>query len=138
MRAAIIAAGVVVNVIEIVALTDWPGAVAAGAAGPGWLYDGTSFTPPAPHAVVPEQVTRWQAMQQMLATPSQVHPAPATLLSDVQAIVAATGGAMALAWANQQYLYRNGPFVTPALMAQVGLASADVDALFIAATALPP
>jgi hypothetical protein len=122
--------------------------VLTGAGGTLWTYEITedqttavltrvdAAPPPAPPAV-PPQVTRWQAMQQMLATPSKVNPAPATLLTDVQTIVAATGGAMALAWANQQYLYRNGPFLTPALMSQVGLASADVDAMFIAAALLP-
>lgn len=87
---------------------------------------------------VPSQVTRYQAMQVMAMTPSKVHPPPATLFADVQAIVTATGGAMQLAWANQMYLYRNGPFLTPTLMAAVGLTSADVDRLFVAAVSLPP
>jgi hypothetical protein len=91
-----------------------------------------------PPPVVPAQISRWQAMQIMLATPSKVNAAPATLLSDVQAIVATTGGVMSLAWANQQFLYRHGPFLSPTLMAAVGLTDADVDALFIAAETLPP
>ena len=87
---------------------------------------------------VPAQITRWQAMQVMASTPSRVHASPATLLTDVQAIVTATGGLMQLAWVNQLYLYRNGPFLTPALMAAVGLNPADVDRLFVAAVSLPP
>ena len=53
---------------------------------------------------VPDKVTRWQAYSIMLATPSFVHSSPATLFSDVQAIVTATGGALQLAWQNQGQL----------------------------------
>lgn len=48
-RFAIIKNGVVVNTVlstpEFAAKQQW---VACGAAGPGWLYDGQTFTPPAP------------------------------------------------------------------------------------------
>jgi hypothetical protein len=134
MRGAIIAEGVVVNVVELNALSDYPGAVDAAGAGPGWLYNGTVFTPPVPS--VPSQVTRWQAMQQMLVTPSAVHPTPATLFSDLQALVTATGGTMLLAWQNQQFVYRAGPFIA-GVMAPLGLTNAALDALFIAAETLP-
>lgn len=99
-----------------------------------WLAAGNVLD----NAIVPSQITRWQAWQIMLATPSFKNPSPATLFGDVQAIVTATGGTMQYAWANQQYLYRHGPFLTPALMAAVGVTSAQLDALFIAAQSLPP
>jgi hypothetical protein len=86
---------------------------------------------------VPPQVTRWQAYAVMLQTPSAIHPAPATLFSDVLAIVQATGGTMALAWANQGFVYRNGTFLH-AVAAQLNLSDATLDALFTAAAAIPP
>lgn len=102
-----------------------------------WLADGNTPDPYVPPPVaVPSQVTRWQAMQVMLATSSKLHPAPATLFADVQALVTATGGAMLMAWQNQQFLLRHGPFVPP-LTAAMGLTDAEVDALFIAALAYP-
>jgi hypothetical protein len=48
MRAAIIADGVVTNVIEVEALADWPGAIDAEGAGIGWTWDGTTLAPPPP------------------------------------------------------------------------------------------
>ena len=51
MRLAQIEDGVVVNVIEVdpAALPDWAeGWPEAGAAGPGWSWDGEVFTPPPP------------------------------------------------------------------------------------------
>jgi hypothetical protein len=86
---------------------------------------------------VPPQVTRWQAYSVMLATPSTVHPPPATLFSDVQAIAQATGGTVLLAWANQGYVYRHGPFVA-SIAAQLNLTDDRLDALFTAAAAIPP
>jgi hypothetical protein len=103
-----------------------------------WLgAPNTPDAPPAPAAVVPASVTRWQAMQQMLATPSLVHAAPATVFSDVQAAVTATGGSVLLAWQNQAYVYRNGPFVA-GIATPLGLTPAILDSLFIAAAQLPP
>jgi hypothetical protein len=103
-----------------------------------WTADGNTPTPaPIPPVVVPASVTRWQAMQQMLATPSLVHAAPATVFSDVQAAVTATGGSVLLAWQNQAYVYRNGPFVA-GIATPLGLTPAILDSLFIAAALLPP
>jgi hypothetical protein len=55
MRAAIIEAGVVSNIIEVERLEDWPDAVDAGPAGPGWTYVDGVFSPPA-SPPAPEQV----------------------------------------------------------------------------------
>jgi hypothetical protein len=119
---------------------DWMTYIGEPPTGDTLGTDGTNpiwVLAPVPVPPVPAQVTRWQAMQIMAATPSAISPAPATLLDDVEGIVGATGGAMALAWVNQLYLYRNGPFV-PALMTHVGFSSDQVDAMFIAAEQLPP
>jgi hypothetical protein len=86
---------------------------------------------------VPPQVTRWQAYAVMLQTPSTIHPAPATLFSDVLAIVQAAGGTMALAWQNQGFVYRHGPFLQT-VATQLNLSDARLDALFIAAAVIPP
>jgi hypothetical protein len=137
MQGAIVSGGIVVNVIELDALSDWPGAVDATGGGIGWSYANGVFTaPPPPAPVVPSQVTRWQAMQQMLATPSFVHATPATVFSDLQAVVTATGGTMLLAWQNQQFVYRHGPFIV-GVMTPLGLTDAALDALFTAAAGLP-
>jgi hypothetical protein len=138
MRGAVVdGTGLVTNVIELNQLSDWPGAIDAGSAGIGWSYANGTFTaPPPPAPVVPAQVTRWQAMQQMLATPSFVHASPATVFSDMQTLVTTTGGTMLLAWQNQQFVYRNGPFIA-GVMAPLGLTSAALDTLFIAAALLP-
>lgn len=53
MRAAIINAGVVVNVVELDNLLQLPGAVACPDGSPGDLFDGTTFTkPPKPIATL--------------------------------------------------------------------------------------
>jgi len=47
MQAAIVENGIVTNVLEVVQLSDWPGAIALPAgAGIGWLYSGGVFLPP--------------------------------------------------------------------------------------------
>ena len=60
--------------------------------------------PAAPVIIVPQQVTRWQAWSQMMLTSSFINPPPATVFTDVQAIVQATGGPLLLAWQNQGYV----------------------------------
>lgn len=94
---------------------------------------------PSDHVVpvaVPQRITRWQAYSQMLATPSFINPSPATLFSDVQAIVTATGGVLQLAWENQGFMYRHGSFILR-LATSLGLTSDILDKLFIAAASLP-
>jgi hypothetical protein len=102
-----------------------------------WHNAGNVADPvPVPPATVPAQVTRWQAYQQMLVTASAIHPAPATLFTDIQTIAATTGGRLLLAWQNQEFVYRHGPFVTQ-LKPQLGLTDDGLDALFTAAALLP-
>lgn len=87
---------------------------------------------PVPTIPVPQTVSRYQAMAAMSQTPSATNPAPATLLSDVTAAVTAAGGLVLLAWQNTSSFDRNGQFVTQ-IGAQLGLTSAQLDQLFIAA-----
>lgn len=103
---------------------------------PGWSaseHNGVwSFAaPPAPQPVVPQIVSRYQAMAALFETPSPAH-AGQTLLDDVQAAVTAAGGLALLAWQNANIFERHGVFITQ-LAPQLGLSDAQVDALFVAA-----
>lgn len=64
MRAAIVVNGVVTNIIEVESLTDWPGAIDAGNAGPGWTFAGGVFTPPntVPIVALPITATQFLAL----------------------------------------------------------------------------
>jgi len=134
-RYALIRAGVVVNVAR--AEPDWPGladydqAVELAedqAVAPGHTYDGSVFAAPAPR--VPAAVTMRQARLALLG---------ANLLSSVDTAIDAlpepTKSAARIEWEYSNELQRGNALVavlTPAL----GLTSEQVDALFIAASAL--
>lgn len=124
-------AGTTLNLVQWDGVSAWSPPAGMTAV----LYAGQAIYQPAP--AVPSQITRWQAYQTMLATPSQINAAPATVYTDMQTLVAATGGTMQLAWQTQQFVYRQGPFIS-FVAAQLHLSSALLDQMFIAAGGLPP
>jgi hypothetical protein len=134
-RYALINAGVVVNVAR--AAADWPGlaeydeAVQLGddqAVAPGFTYAGGVFAPPAPR--VPAAVTMRQARLALFS---------AGLLSAVDTAIDALPEpqrtAARIEWDYSNELQRSNPLVA-ALTPALGLTDAQVDALFIAASAL--
>lgn len=144
MRAALVRNGIVENVI--LASDDFnPGSgltlvpIGDQAVQIGASYDGETFLPPAlPAPVVPREVTRRQARLALLA---------AGLLETVNAMVASLPGtqgeAIRIEW-NDALGYRRDSVLIATLAAQivlpdgrVGLTSAEIDALFIAAAAYP-
>ena len=134
-RYALIRAGVVVNVAR--AEPDWPGLddydqavqLAEGEpVAPGHTYDGSVFAPPAPR--VPAAVTMRQARLALFS---------AGLLSAVDTAIDALPEpqrtAARIEWDYSNELQRSNPLVA-ALTPALGLTSDQVDALFIAASAL--
>lgn len=87
---------------------------------------------PPPALLVPQTVSRYQAMAVMSLTPSATTPGN-TLLQDVVAAVSASGNPMiGLAWANSSAFDRNGLFVIE-LGGVLNISGAELDALFTAA-----
>ncbi len=127
MRLAQVFGGVVINVIEVSesAIPNWAGSfLPAGDAGPGWLWDGETFAPPAPEPMpVPEQVSRFQAMAALSA---------AGLLASAEAAVTTAGGLTLLAWDEALY-FRRDSAVIAAMAAALELTTEQVDDLFRAA-----
>ena len=131
MRMAIIENDVVINVIETGEGYVAPdGAIMrqTDVAGPGWTYIGGAFAPPPPPpACVPTTIALWQARAILGAQ---------GLLADANAAVAASGDPLLTAvWEYGNTISRASPGLA-ALAAALGLADADVDALFISADAL--
>ena len=94
---------------------------------PGWGWDGTEWTPPAPEPEAqPEDITvsRMQARMALYQ---------AGLLSEVQAIVAQGDPLMQMAWAEAVEWKRSSPMIN-GLAQQLGLSAAQVDALFLTAS----
>lgn len=71
MRAHIIENGVVINTIEVDSLDFMPGLVEATIGGPGWLYDGTTFTPPVDTSQA-ETPTKEELLAQLQALQTQI------------------------------------------------------------------
>lgn len=86
------------------------------------------WQPPLP---VPAQVATWQLKIAMLQTPSKAGGGR-TLLDDANALAAAAGGAVAIAWAGATTVERTSPTIA-AMAPRLGLSDADIDALFIVA-----
>jgi hypothetical protein len=102
----------------------------------GWLYVGGAFSAPVIVPPVPQQVTAFQARAALHLMPGKV--APATLLDDVNAAVtaAAVGNPVAaLAWEYATVVTRQGVLVA-SIGGGLGLTSAELDAVFIAAAAI--
>jgi len=134
MRLAQIEDGIVVNVIEAdpAAVPDWAADwPEAGAAGPGWLWDGEAFTPPpeidlaeALEAEREEMVcSRFQAKAALLS---------AGLLPQVEVEIAAADPMTQLAWLEAVEYRRTSPTIL-ALAAALDLSDEQVDDLFRAA-----
>ncbi|MCC3244693.1 hypothetical protein LG047_05055 [Methylocystis sp. WRRC1] len=142
MRFALIRDGVVENVVE--AEENFPSghsptdggviALPAQNAGPGWIYDGETFSPPDVVASAPESVTMFQAREILRRTPAKNG---GTLLDAVNAYIdsqRAEQPTLALAWEYATHVERNGVFVK-ALAGVFDLSEAALDELFrVAAT----
>jgi hypothetical protein len=128
MRAAIIENGVVANIIEADNLGVFPGLIDAIGADIGDLWDGSTFTkPPAPPPVVPQSVSRFQALAAL---------SNAGLLTQAQnAVNASPNPLVPLAWNNAQTFDRNSSTVAT-LGPALGLTDAQIDSLFIAASTI--
>ncbi len=133
MRFALIDSGLVANVVEQDSTPTIPGTwVACGNAGPGWAYDGDTFTPPPlpPAPPVVPTVTMRQARLALLG---------ASLLDDVEAAINAMAeparSAARIAWVDATEVRRDWPLLVQ-LAEDLGLSDAEVDALFAAAAAL--
>lgn len=133
MRWALIASGHVANVVEQDSTPPIPGTwVACGNAGPGWAYDGDTFTPPPlpPAPPVVATVTMRQARLALLG---------ASLLDDVEAAITALAeparSAARIEWDYATEVRRDWPLLVQ-LADDMGLSAAQVDDLFAAAAAL--
>jgi hypothetical protein len=72
MRAHQIENGVVVNTIIVDSLDFMPNLVEATEGGPGWKYDGTTFTEPEPEPTPAPAPTKEQLMAQLAALSAQI------------------------------------------------------------------
>jgi hypothetical protein len=136
MRAAIIHAGMVENVI-IVGIGFDPGVGRAlielaedSPVGPGWTYDGQDFTPPQIVEPVPEAVTARQARLALLG---------AGLLSTVEQALSGMAGlqgdAARIEWEYALEIRRDSPLIG-AIAPMLNLTTQQVDDLFRAAEGL--
>lgn len=96
----------------------------------GFVHDGQSFSDqtslPSPAVVVPDSVTPRQVRLLLLSQ---------NLLSQVEAIIAASDAATKITWGFASEFRRNDPLLT-ALASQLGLTDEQVDQFFIAAAQL--
>ena len=120
----------VVNIVLWDGVTPWTPpsgltAIQSDTAQIGGTWDGTNFHPaPPPPVVVPQSVTRFQALAAL---------SNANLLTQAQTATTNAGGVALLAWQNAQEFDRSSPTIA-ALGTALGLTSAQIDALFIAAS----
>jgi hypothetical protein len=129
---AIIVGGIVANIAEAEeAFAQENGWIPAAGGAIGDLWDGQSFTKPAPVVVVPQEVTRRQAKEALRRAGllSQVQPAIDAILDADQRT------AMQIEWDDSQVFQRNRPSLI-AIGTALGLDSAEIDALFVTAAAL--
>jgi hypothetical protein len=132
MRAHLIQGGAVVNTIEVDSLDFIPGLIDASLGGSiGDLWDGETFTKPAPVVVVPQVVTRRQAKQALLLADklSLVQPAIDAILDPTQRAL------IQIEWDESLEFERTRPSLI-AMGTAIGLDSAGIDALFITAATL--
>ena len=91
--------------------------------------DGRNIWQPPPP--VPANVETWKLKIAMSRVASKANVGK-SVLDDANALAAAVGGAIALAWAGATTVDRTSSTIA-AMAPQIGLAAADIDALFIAA-----
>jgi hypothetical protein len=129
---AIIVGGIVANIAEAdEAFALENGWIPAQGGAIGDLWDGESFTKPAPVVVVPQEVTRRQALQALLLAGKLHLVQPA-----IDAIQDATQrGMMQIEWDDSQAFQRTRPSLI-AIGTAIGLDSAAIDALFVTAATL--
>lgn len=141
IRAAIIRAGLVENIVEEVELKPGQVDITGLRVGPGDAYDEATgtFTPAAPPAsLVPAEVTMRQASDALLLsgkfgrTDAQVD---ATILSRFDALPEPQRSLARNAWLKSNTVQRDNPFVR-ALGPALGMTEAEIDALFVAAARL--
>ncbi len=103
----------------------------------GWTFDGTSWTAPVPPgAIVPASITNFQCRAILLATPNPANTAQTLFdLVDGQITAMAKTTDAYQAWEYANDVTRNGALVLQ-MTAALGLTSAQVDAMFIAASAI--
>ena len=95
--------------------------------GIGWTYINNVWTlPAAPPTIVPSSVTRFQAMAEL---------SNMGLLAQVTALIPNQSTLVQLAWANAQSFDRDSPTIA-ALAESLGLTSAQIDQMFIAAATI--
>lgn len=133
MRAAIIENGIVVNIAEadadFAAAQGW---IVSDTASIGDTWDGLEFAkPPAPPAPVPASVTRRQAREALLNV---------GLLDDVDMAIAGIADETErrraeIYWMDSATFERNSAMLGQ-IAASIGLTDAEIDELFIAASAL--
>jgi hypothetical protein len=129
---AIIVGGIVANIAEAdEAFAQENGWIPAQGSAIGDLWDGQTFTKPEPVVVVPQEVTRRQALQALLLSNKLQLVQPA-----IDAIPDATQrGLMQIEWDDSQTFQRQRPALI-ALGTAIGLDSAAIDALFVTAATL--
>jgi hypothetical protein len=132
MRAHVIQNGVVANTIEVDSLDVMPGLIDASLGGfIGDLWDGQTFSKPAPVVVIPQAVTRRQAKQALLLSGKLASVQPA-----IDAITDPTQRAfMQIEWDESQEFQRHRPALLM-MASAIGLDSAGIDQLFISAAGL--
>ena len=152
MRLAEVMNGVVVNIIEVNAgaplpdfAENWPEIGATG--GPGWLYDGKTFTPPAEppldRAAMPV-LSRAQLLAGLvlvqLITRAEMRAANSAIPAAVQAAIAGLPVQDAIVaesrWLNFTEAHRTHSLVA-LLQAQAGLTDAQTDELWLQWAEIP-
>ena len=83
---------------------------------------------------VPDMITNAQARYVLMQTPSSVNQGK-TLFDDVNAAVTAGGGIDQMAWEYSNNINRNSSLVA-SMAGSLGMTSAQIDALFIASSAV--
>lgn len=142
MRLAQVVSGVVVNVIEVdpSGVPDWAeGWPVAETAGPGWTFDGDTFSPPdPPPPVVPDEVKKLALVKalRIVTLAGEPDPAPgADAWTAVKAALAAASDEVRENWDLAQAIPRDDADFQ-AMAVALSVPSAVLDGVFILADAI--